>query len=101
MDYLTRRSVALASGSVGGWVGRSTYPCIAALGLWVEDGAVARGEIAQAALDLVLQLPLPEGDPIPAEHVEALLSATGVAPAELRERAKTFLRGLAAQAARA
>ncbi len=101
MDYLTRRSVALASGTVGGWVGRSTHPCIAALGLQVEAGAVGRAEIAQAARDLGLQIRLPEGDQIPAERVETLLAATGAAPAELRERTKTFLHGLAAQADRA
>ena len=98
MDYLTRRSVA-QSGAVGGWLGHIRYPCIGGIGLRVEDGCVARAEIAQAAHDLVLHIQLPEGAQIPAEHVETLLAATGIAPAELRERTKTFLRGLAARAA--
>jgi len=85
-------------GSVGGWLGTSRYPCIGGIGLRIEDGdVVARAEIAQAARDLVLDIQLPAGDQIPAKQVETLLAALGIAPAELREKTKAFLRSLAAQ----
>ncbi len=60
MDYLTRRSVA-QSGAIGSWLGTSRHPCIGGIGLRVEDGCVARAEVAQAARDLAKCLLLSVG----------------------------------------
>ncbi len=97
MDYITRRCIA-AAGVVGTWIGPRHHPRLAALGVRVthEHGTwtVWRKEAERVNADLDLGLVIPPGENVPADEIEQQLGSH--APGELRERARAFLKSLAA-----
>lgn len=102
MDYLTRRDIAIAYGTVGWTSGSSRFPRIAAAGPRVICDAnrhvVPRRELEQALVDLQLVEcvgALPEGELLDAASIEEQLAHANLDPTALKKMAAAHLNFLA------